>query len=153
MLHECFSNAGFTINHRCLNLLVPRKRTDKVTIYYTSYIPLDLEDVLQFLSDLQCLLDANELAGGMAELNLSEEEEECSAMNLESRFQKLEQKLENHFQKVEQMESRFQKVEQMESRFQKVEQMESRFQKVEQMVEKTLNKTEYGLLVKCRKFG
>jgi hypothetical protein len=131
---------GFTINHRCLNLLVPRKRTDKVTIYYTSYIPLDLEDVLQFLSDLQCLLDANELAGGMAELNLSEEEE---AMNLESRFQKLEQKLDSHFQKVEQMESRFQKVEQMESRFQKVEQMESRFQKVEQMVEKTLNKTEY----------
>ena len=120
MLHECFSNAGFTINHRCLNLLVPRKRTDKVTIHYTSYIPLDLEDVLQFLSDLQCLLDANELAGGMAELNLSEEEE---AMNLESRFQKLEQKLDSHFQKVEQMESRFQKV--------------------EQMVEKTLNKTEY----------
>jgi hypothetical protein len=66
-----------------------------VTILHKSYIVLQLEDIIQFLSDLQCLLEANELAGGIAQLTLSEqEEEECRAMTLESRVQKIEETLE-----------------------------------------------------------
>jgi hypothetical protein len=74
-IHEGFSNAGFTMNHRALNLLLPHPR-DKVTRW--------------------SLLVANELAGGIAQLTLSEqeEEEECRAMTLESRVQKIEETLE-----------------------------------------------------------
>jgi hypothetical protein len=94
-IHEGFSNAGFTMNHRALNLLLPHPRDKVVTILHKSYIVLQLEDIIQFLSDLQCLLEANELAGGIAQLTLSEqEEEECRAMTLESRVQKIEETLE-----------------------------------------------------------
>ena len=63
------------MNHRALNLLLPHPR-DKVTRW--------------------SLLVANELAGGIAQLTLSEqeEEEECRAMTLESRVQKIEETLE-----------------------------------------------------------
>ena len=72
-----------------MNLLLPRLR-DKVL--HNPYIVLQLEDVIQFLSDLQCLLEANELAGGIAQLTLSEqEEEECRAVALESRVQKIKE--------------------------------------------------------------
>jgi hypothetical protein len=92
---------GFTINHRALNLLVPCIRANKVTISYKSYVPLDLEDVLKFLSDLQSLIANGLLADRMAQLNLSEEEEEDDGLSVATRLGVIEKAIMEMKEKLE----------------------------------------------------
>ena len=48
------SDAGFT---RALNILQPYKQGDTVYIYCCSYVVLNVEDVVEFISNIQTLFD------------------------------------------------------------------------------------------------
>ena len=52
-----FSDAGFTMNHRALNIFQPYEHGGAVYIYCRWYVVLNFQDVVEFLSSIQTLFD------------------------------------------------------------------------------------------------